>query len=160
VTDDEIASDMMALRPTLVSFARALCGDLDYAEDIASEAIARAWKHRTKFEPGTSLRAWLFVIARNLFISEKRRGRWNGGYLEDMPSVVAKLSQRASQEDHLILKDVEKAFALMPKAMVDAVMSVVLNGTYEEAAEADGCYVGTIKSRVSRGRDTLNGLLA
>jgi RNA polymerase sigma-70 factor (ECF subfamily) len=74
--------------------------------------------------------------------------------------VVAKLSQRASQEDYLILKDVEKAFVLMPKAMVDAVMSVVLNGTYEEAADAAGCHPGTIKSRVARGRDTLNELLA
>jgi RNA polymerase sigma factor (sigma-70 family) len=158
--DDEIARDMMALRPMLVKFGRSLCRDEDRAEDLASDAIMRAWKHRSKFEPGTSPRAWLFIILRNLFFSEQRRKRWSGGYLEDMPALVATLGRRASQEDHVILKDVEKAFALMPPEQVEALLAVVLNGTYEEAAAEQGQLVGTIKSRVGRGRNALNELLA
>lgn len=160
MTDDEIARDMMNLRPSLIRFAKSMCGhDEDRSEDLASEAIARAWKHRGKFEPGTELRAWLFVILRNLFLSEQRRKRWDGGYLEDMPQMVGKLVSGASQEDYLTLKDVEKALRLIPKAHAEALLAVVFSGTYEEAAADQQQLVGTIKSRAGRARSALIGLL-
>ena len=64
---------LVSVIPHLRAFARSLCKDPTQADDLAQEALAKAWKARDSFEPGTSLKAWTFMILRNQFYSEKRR---------------------------------------------------------------------------------------
>jgi len=59
--------DLVALIPHLRAFSRMLCGKRAIAEDMAQEALAKAWRARANFEPGTNLKAWLFTILRNEF---------------------------------------------------------------------------------------------
>ena len=71
--EDAFKQELVALIPHLRAFARSLCNDPTQADDLAQEALAKAWKARDSFEPGTSIKAWTFMILRNQFYSEKRR---------------------------------------------------------------------------------------
>lgn len=68
VDDGEFKRQMVALIPSLRAFARSLCGNPDMADDLAQEAMARAWKARGSFTMGTNFRAWMFMILRNIFL--------------------------------------------------------------------------------------------
>ncbi len=83
--EDTFKQELVAAIPHLRAFARSLCSDPTRADDLAQEALAKAWKARDSFEPGTSIKAWTFMILRNQFYSEKQRswrsapaGRRNG----------------------------------------------------------------------------------
>lgn len=147
------ATALMETRPALVKFARSLCHDFERAEDLASEAVSKAWGARSSFAPGTGLRAWLYVILRNVFLTEQRRKRWDGGYVADLGEIVIPMA--ASQEGHMHLLDLVEALDLIEPDQRDAVIAVALGDEYEEAAETLGVPVGTIKSRVGRGRKAL-----
>src|SRR5271156_4792461 len=77
----DFQQDFIPLIPHLRAFSRAICRHRDLAEDMAQEALAKAWRCRDQFEPGTNLKAWLFNIFRNEFYSHKRRAwretRWD-----------------------------------------------------------------------------------
>lgn len=158
MSDDALAREMMALRPQLVRFARGLSKDDERSEDLASEAITRGWKARASFEPGTSLRAWLFMILRNFFLTEQRRKKWDGGSTDDIAGFVIPVAP--SQEEAIHVRDFERALKLLPIDQAEAVLAVSLSGSYAEAAEEANVAEGTIKSRVARGRAALVGLLA
>src|SRR5687768_16969419 len=70
---DTFTRDLTALIPHMRAFARGLCGDMTAAEDLAQEALARAWSARASYQPGTNLKGWVFTILRNQFYSDKRR---------------------------------------------------------------------------------------
>src|ERR1044072_9696663 len=65
--------ELVALSPHLRAFARTLCGDPTSADDLAQDAMMKAWDARASFEMGTNMKAWTFMILRNQFYSEKRR---------------------------------------------------------------------------------------
>src|ERR1044071_7165708 len=71
--DLEFRRDLLDLIPFLRAFSRSLCGDRELADDLAQEALAKAWQSRDTFIPGTNLKAWLFTILRNQFYSDRRR---------------------------------------------------------------------------------------
>src|SRR3990167_5754429 len=71
--DTEFKKSLVELIPHLRAFARSLCGDPTLADDLAQDAMLKAWNARASFEPGTNLKAWSFTILRNIFYSEKRR---------------------------------------------------------------------------------------
>src|ERR1044071_10222817 len=73
--------ELVAAIPPLRASARSLCNDPTQADDLAQEALAKAWKARDSFEPGTSIKAWTFMILRNQFYSEKRRS-WRSAPLD------------------------------------------------------------------------------
>lgn len=150
------AAALMENRPKLVLFARRLCQDVDRAEDLASETVARGWRFRDHFEVGTNLSAWLTFILRNLFLSEQRRKRWDGGFIEDHEGFEVPISP--SQEDHMHLLDLERALDLIPPEQREAVLAVAMNGDYEDAAHAMNVPVGTAKTRIARGRQALRDL--
>ncbi|MBI1212215.1 MAG: sigma-70 family RNA polymerase sigma factor [Alphaproteobacteria bacterium] len=150
---------LIELIPFLRAFARTLCGHRDQADDLCQEALAKAWQSRATFEPGTNLKAWLFMILRNQFYSEKRRAwrqkPWDDATAEQ--SLVAGGSQHAS----MALSDVSRAMQLLPNEQREALILVGAGGfAYEEAAKICGCALGTIKSRVARARRTLESALS
>jgi RNA polymerase sigma-70 factor (ECF subfamily) len=149
---------LVAIVPALRSFARGLCGWRDIADDLAQEAITRAWAARDSYTPGTNFRAWIFVILRNQFYStirkDSRMTSWD-------PEVAERLLVEApAQQDGIHVSDVAKALQKLPTEQREVLLLIGASGaSYEEAAEIIGCAIGTIKSRLARGRKALSQLI-
>ncbi|MCC5996226.1 MAG: sigma-70 family RNA polymerase sigma factor [Oceanicaulis sp.] len=136
-------------------FALKLTGNEHRAEDLVQETFLKAWAHRDKFLLGTELQGWLFTILRNTFYSELRKYRRE---VEDAGGKLAEqLFLNATQEHAFELKELLAAIAELPEIHR---RPLILMGVYGfsqlEAADACGCTVGTIKSRVSRARTGLS----
>ena len=71
--DETFRSELETKIPHMRAFARSLCGDPTQADDLVQDALANAWRGRARYAPGTNLKAWLFMIVRNQFYSDKRR---------------------------------------------------------------------------------------
>lgn len=151
---DEIVEHVPALR----AFARSLTQNPTRADDLVQDTVVRAWTKFDKFKTGTNLRAWLFTVQRNIFFSERRRAKWE---TQDVDGIHAgKLVQAATQDGHMEFNDFKVAFAQLPDDQREALILVGASGfTYEEAAEIASVAVGTMKSRVNRGRQKLTELM-
>lgn len=151
-------SELTQLIPHLRAFARSLCNNASEADDLAQEALIKAWRARERFEPGTNLKAWVFMILRNHFYSERRKA-WrknetSGEHIDEMAPISA------GQDSMIELADIKHALAELPDEQREALILVGAGGfSYEEAAEVCGCAVGTIKSRVNRARIALTRLM-
>jgi RNA polymerase sigma-70 factor, ECF subfamily len=129
------------------------------AEDLVQATLLKAWINRDRFQPGSNLRAWLFTILRNTFFSELRKYRLE---VEDVDDAAARAQSEAPrQEDAVALRELMAAMATLPDAQR---RPIILTGAFGysqlEASDACGCTIGTIKSRVSRGRAVLSRILA
>ncbi len=145
--------------PHLRAFARGLCGRPDMADDLVQETLLKAWAAQERFEPGTSMRAWTFVILRNAYLTDMRRNRFRGEYDEAVAERI--LTAPAGQEEPIHLSDMHRALLTLPPERREALLLVGAGGfSYEEAADICGCAVGTIKSRVGRARAALTSMLA
>jgi RNA polymerase sigma-70 factor (ECF subfamily) len=144
--------------PHLRAFARGLCGRPDMADDLVQETLLKAWAAQDRFEPGTSMRAWTFVILRNAYLTDMRRNRFRGEYDENVAERV--LVAPAGQEEPLHLSDLHRALLTLPPERREALLLVGAGGfSYEEAAQICRCAVGTIKSRVGRARAALTSMI-
>ncbi len=152
--DQAFKTELAGLIPHLRAFARSLCGNATAADDLAQEAMLKAWKARASYQPGTNLKAWSFTILRNLFYSEKRRS-WRRQQLD--PEVAeATLVANDDPSSALDLLSLRNGLAVLPEDQREALILVGAGGlSYEETAEICECAVGTIKSRVSRARKAL-----
>jgi RNA polymerase sigma-70 factor (ECF subfamily) len=152
--------DMVALMPQLRAFARVLCHHRELGEDLAQETLVKAWKARSHFEAGTNLKAWLFTILRNEFHSHARRA-WRQTHWDEIKG--DRIAGAADpQMWSLDLSDTAHALRELPDHQREAVVLVCAGGfSYEDAAQICGAPVGTLKSRVARGRaaliETLDG---
>jgi len=156
--DDEFKTQLAQVIPHLRAFGRSLSGSRDLADDLVQETLLKAWAARKRFQAGTNMRAWTFIILRNLFLSQMRRARFKGEWDEITASKM--LAAPASQDRHVELGDMQRALLHLPQPQREALILVGAGGfAYEEAAEICGCAVGTIKSRVARGRVALEALL-
>ena len=159
LSDPEFKDQLAAVIPHLRAFGRSLSGSRDLADDLVQETLLKAWAARKRFQAGTNMRAWTFIILRNLFLSQMRRARFKGEWDELTASKI--LAAPASQDRHIELSDMQRALMHLPQPQREALILVGAGGfAYEEAAEICGCAVGTIKSRVARGRVALEGLLS
>jgi RNA polymerase sigma-70 factor (ECF subfamily) len=150
---DSFRNGMVAILPDLRAFARGLTGDPTAADDLVQETLLRAWDRWDRFEEGTNLRAWLFVILRNQFYSQHRRRR----EVEDPDgAMLAALVDRPGQEGTVALSELREALDRLPFEQREALLLVGAAGfSHEEAARISGCALGTMKSRVWRGRAEL-----
>ena len=156
--DDEFRDQLGQVIPHLRAFGRSLSGSRDLADDLVQETLLKAWAARKRFQAGTNMRAWTFIILRNLFLSQMRRARFKGEWDELTASKL--LAAPASQDRHIELGDMQRALLHLPQPQREALILVGAGGfAYEEAAEICGCAVGTIKSRVARGRVALEALM-
>ncbi len=158
LSDPEFKDQLAQVIPHLRAFGRSLSGSRDLADDLVQETLLKAWAARKRFQAGTNMRAWTFIILRNLFLSQMRRARFKGEWDEITASKL--LAAPASQDRHIELSDMQRALLHLPQPQREALILVGAGGfAYEEAAEICGCAVGTIKSRVARGRVALESLL-
>lgn len=150
--------DLVALIPHLRAFARTLCGDAAAADDLAQDAVMKAWDARSSFQMGTNMKAWTFMILRNQFYSEKRRS-WRQSQL-DQEAAERTLVAIDDPASPIALDEMRLALGMLPSEQREALILVGAGGfAYEEAADICGCAVGTVKSRVSRARRALHGIL-
>ena len=154
---DAFARDLEALIPSLRSFARSLCRSPTEADDLAQEALLRAWRAQHTFTPGTSLKAWAFTILRNRFYSERRTAARTQALDQGMAEQT--LVAVSNPQAHLELEELRQALAMLPPEQREAVILIGAGEmTYDEVATMAGLPIGTIKSRLSRGRAALAGL--
>ena len=158
LSDPEFKEQLATVIPHLRAFGRSLSGNRDLADDLVQETLLKAWAARKRFQAGTNMRAWTFIILRNLYLSQMRRARFKGEWDDLVADKI--LAAPASQDRHVELADMQRALLHLPQPQREALILVGAGGfAYEEAAEICQVAVGTIKSRVARGRVALEVLL-
>jgi RNA polymerase sigma-70 factor (ECF subfamily) len=152
-----LEGEIIKLMPSLHAFSRTLTRNPTDADDLLQEGLLKALVNIHQFTPGTNLKAWMFTIVRNTFYTNyKKKRREVAAPLEETGTV----STEATQEWTLTMEEVNTAMENLPGDQKQALMLVGTSGmSYERAAEVCGCALGTIKSRVSRGRTKLRELL-
>jgi RNA polymerase sigma-70 factor (ECF subfamily) len=156
--DDAFKRELVVLIPHLRAFARTLTGDPTAADDLAQDAMMKAWDARASYQMGTNMKAWTFMILRNQFYSEKRRS-WRQTQL-DQEAAERTLIAIDDPESPIALDELRLALNGLPAEQREALVLVGAGGfAYEEAAEICKCAVGTVKSRVSRARKALQSAL-
>jgi RNA polymerase sigma-70 factor (ECF subfamily) len=155
---DPLQRDIIALLPQLRAFARMLCNNPTDGDDLAQATLMRAWAARASFTPGTNLKAWLYQIARNQLASDHRRN-WRIQSL-DPETAERTLIATTSSDGNLELDELRRALAMLPPEQREAIILVGAGDlAYAEAALIMDVPIGTVKSRVSRARATLAGIL-
>ena len=156
--DEAFKRELVKLIPHLRAFARTLAGEPASADDLAQDAMMKAWDARNSFQMGTNMKAWTFMILRNQFYSEKRRS-WRQSQL-DQEAAERTLVAVDDPEAPVALDELRLSLAMLPAEQREALVLVGAGGfAYEEAAEICNCAVGTVKSRVSRARRALHAIL-
>ena len=144
--------------PGLRRYARALTRDLVEADDLVQDCLTGALGKLHLWQQGTDLRAWLFTILHNQYINHVRRAAREGAAigLSEREPLLARAPQQGSR---LELRDLERAIAKLPSTQRSVILLVGLEGmSYGEVAAVLDVPVGTIRSRVSRGREALRRL--
>ena len=145
--------EIEVLIPRLRRFARALTHDTVAAEDLVQEALRRALGKIHLWQNGTDLRAWLFTILHHQHINETRRLARESGRVE---LSAGHQPVEPNQAQLLELRDLERAIDQLPEQQRAAILLVgVEEMQYEEVASLLSLPIGTVRSRVSRGRATL-----
>ena len=158
LSDVDFKKELGAVIPHLRAFGRSLSGNRDLADDLVQETLLKAWAARSRFQAGTNMRAWTFIILRNHYLSQMRRSRFRGEW--DDLTADRLLAAPAGQDKHIELADMQRALLQLPQPQREALILVGAGGfAYEEAAEICGVAVGTIKSRVARGRAALEEMM-
>jgi RNA polymerase sigma factor (sigma-70 family) len=157
----EIHRGIEAEIPRLRRYARALVRDVAGADDLVQECLTRALSKLDLWCEGTSLRAWLFTILHNQYVNHVRRSIRIGAPVEFHDAAApAALSLPASQEKRLELRDLDRALARLPQEQRAVILLVGLEGmSYGDVAAVLGVPVGTVRSRLSRGRLALRQLM-
>lgn len=143
--------------PSLRAYACNLTANYAEADDLVQETLLKAFAHQNQFRPGSNRKAWLFIILRNTFRTNYRKRRREQEVMCQFPRP---LGTEPTQDWTLQVKAVHRALQRLPKDQRKVLNLVVIQGwSYEEAAEVCDCALGTVKSRVNRGRNRLLQLL-
>jgi RNA polymerase sigma factor (sigma-70 family) len=155
---DERAALIEAQLPGLRRFARALLrGDRERADDLVQDGIERALARWSGRRPDGNLRGWLYTIIYNRFISEERQRRRRGAQLHLGEAGEAELPEvDGGQYAALHYRDFLRAFQELPEEQRSVLSLIAVEDlSYREAARVLGVPIGTVMSRLSRGRDRL-----
>ncbi|MGQ5700647.1 sigma-70 family RNA polymerase sigma factor [Sandaracinobacteroides sp. A072] len=153
MSDTVFRRDLVAIIPSLRAFARGLCGNRDLADDLTQEALTKAWAARQSFQPGTNFRAWMFRILRNHFYTTATVARRFVAYDPDSPAHV--MTTPPTQGGERTLADLQRGLATLPAEQREALVLLESGLQWDEIADVMGCPLGTVKSRITRGRQAL-----
>jgi RNA polymerase sigma-70 factor (ECF subfamily) len=150
--------DIEAEIPRLRRYARALTRDVASADDLVQDCLTRALGKLHLWQQGSDLRAWLFTILHNQYVNHIRRAVREGATVA-LNETEPMLSRAPQQGKRLELRDLERAIAQLPEEQRSVILLVGLEGMrYEEVAAVLDVPIGTIRSRLSRGREALRRL--
>ncbi|WP_448192054.1 RNA polymerase sigma factor [Azospirillum sp. sgz301742] len=156
--DPAIIAQIESEIPRLRRFARAMVRDATLADDLVQECLERALSRLHLWRPGSNLRAWLFTILRNLHINGIRRRQAVVDIDGEGQAAIGAAS--GAQIVRLELRDLRRALGMLPNEQREVVLLIGLEGiSYGEAADILGISIGTVKSRLSRGRRALRLLM-
>ena len=145
--------------PRLRRYARALAGNRDDADDLVQDTLERAWSKSALWRGGgevRDMRAWLFSVMHNLHVDGIRRPKLATVLMDDDTPDVA---VAPTQGERLAVLDLQAALDLLPVEQKEVLLLVALEDmTYADVAQALGLPIGTVMSRLSRGRERLRGL--
>jgi len=145
--------------PGLRRYARALTHDASRADDLVQSCLLRAIAKQHLWQAGTDLRAWLFTILHNQNVNDARRSMREGAAVP-VQDVAPVLTAPSNVEASLQLRDLDRAIASLPEEQRQVILLVGLEQMrYEEVAKILGIPVGTVRSRLSRGRASLRALM-
>jgi RNA polymerase sigma-70 factor, ECF subfamily len=157
-TREELGEQIVDLLPRLRRFARVLARNIHDADDLVQVAVERALSRSQQLHEGAPLAGWLFGILRNAWIDEARaRGRRDRLFApEELGDNVAAVSDAQSEAE-----SVQQGLARLPQEQREVIALVLVEGlSYREAAELLEVPIGTVTSRLARGREALQRLLA
>jgi len=145
--------------PRLRRYARALTRAADRADDLVQDTLVRALAKGHLWQPGTDIRAWLFTIMHNQYVNTVRRQTRETATV-DVEQVSSTLVANTDPTSSWQLRELDRALARLPDEQREVVLLVGLEGVaYDSAAQILGVPIGTVRSRLSRGRETLRGLM-
>lgn len=148
---------IIAELPRLRRYARAMLGDRAAADDLVQDTLERAWSRFAQWRAGSDLRAWLFGIMHNLRVDQLRRGSLPTHSLDDD---ACEVPTRPTQSDRLEVIDLESALRQLPDDQREVLLLVGLEEmSYAEISAALGVPIGTVMSRLSRGRERLRQIM-
>ncbi len=152
---DEFIRDQV---PRLRRYARALLGERSRADDLVQDTLERAWTRFHLWQRGSNLRAWLFTVMHNVFVNQHRKNSREAAVaLDDAPEIAVNDGAAQSMD----VRDLTKALTQLPAEFREVLLLVsVEQMSYEEVAEVLNVPLGTVMSRLSRGRARLRALLS
>jgi len=161
--DEDVVSDTEHLIaeqiPKLRRYARALIGDPVRADDLVQEALERALSRSHLWQPGTDIRAWMFTILHNVHVNNQRQRRYRDDY-QELTDDRPELATPATQERSLEIRDLARGLDLLPPPQRQVVLLVGLEGmNYKQVAAVLDIPIGTVMSRLHRGREALRRLM-
>ena len=153
-------NDLATHIPRLRRYARALVGDINQADDLVQDTLERALQKFSLWQRGSNLRAWLFTIMHNTFVNQIRAGRLRTLSMSE-ESGQMEIDVAPGQEQQIQIRDLVSALKQLPEDFREVVLLVGLEQlSYEEAARVLGIPKGTVMSRLARGREKLQVLMA
>ena len=148
---------LLAEIPRLRRYAQAMLGNRAAADDLVQDTLERAWARCALWRAGSDLRAWLFSIMHNLRVDQLRRP---SAPLHSIDEEDFEVPTRATQNDRLEVRDLESALCQLPDEQREVLLLVALEDLgYAEIASTLGIPVGTVMSRLARGRERLRLLM-
>lgn len=152
------AGAMLGWLPRLRRYARALRHNPADADDLVQDTLERAWSRAGRWRGVRDMHGWLFRIMHNLHVDALRRGRLE---LVGRQARAHDIPVAATPVEHLALRDLGRALGALPPEQREVLLLVALDGmAYAEIAAALQIPIGTVMSRLSRGRGRLRGLMA
>ncbi len=157
---DDVRRDLVRLLPRLRRFAYSLVGDASKADDLVQESCARACANLDAYQPGTRLDSWMYRIVRNVWLNQKRAQGVRGPVIEidAVPDAVGE-DGRDVAESRIMLKRVMSALKKLPQEQQELIALICIEGvSYQEAADILNLPLGTVTSRLARGRRALHAM--
>jgi RNA polymerase sigma-70 factor (ECF subfamily) len=147
----ESADEVLKHIPSLRAYARGLTKQADDADDLVQQTLMKAIANITKYQKGTNLRAWLFTIMRNSYLTNIRNRTREAPGIKDCASTMP--VSWPTHDSYITAQRLQESITRLPSRYREILMLVVVIGeSYEDAAALCGCAVGTVKSRVNRAR--------
>jgi RNA polymerase sigma-70 factor (ECF subfamily) len=156
---EEIGERIVGLLPRLRRFARSLSRNQHDADDLVQSAVERAWKNSGQLRPGANLASWMFGIMRNAWVDNLRAGRRRGEV--PLPEDSGSHPAVSTADTDMNMWSVSEAMSKLPEDQRLAIALVLVEGmSYKEAAEVLEIPIGTLTSRLARGRTALAAALS
>ena len=152
-------NEIQILLPDLTRFARVLTRNEDDAHDLVQDCVERGLRKQALFQAGTSLKSWMFTLMRNIFISQRRRVALDKRYVATLNDDSFRV-QRPGQMNDVFLKETMRAMSGLSSGERQAIVALGIHeGSQHDLARITQEPVGTVKSRLCRGRAHLRNLL-
>lgn len=157
---DLSSEDFVSYVPVLRRYARALVHNTADADDLVQDCLVRALSRMHLFQPGTNMKAWLLAILHNIFLDGTRKAERAREFVKVITLMEEGTVTRPNQLRRIELMEIDKALALLPSVQRSTLLLISLEGLdYAETAEVTGVPVGTVRSRLSRGRSVLTSMV-